>query len=222
MDHFFSDLFNLANITSSFKKGDKSSLDNYRGIFTLKTVRTILEKLIYNDNYESIDKEMSESNVGARKRRNFRDHLYIMNGVINDIHHGKGDLAHIQVMDIVKCFDKMWLKEVFNDLYEVNMNMNQNYLLYELNKKARFAVKTSSGITDRMEMEEIVIQGGAWGPLECSVQIDSLGKESLNNPDELYKYKGLVSKPPLAIIDDIAAITKCGIESTSLNTKIND
>ena len=56
------------------------------------------------------------------------------------------DINDIQVFDIVKCFDKMWLKEVLNDLYDVNMKNDQLSLLYELNKKSRVAVKTSSGI----------------------------------------------------------------------------
>ena len=185
------------------------------------TVRSILEKLIYKDNYEDIDKEMSESNVGARKRRNIRDHLFVMYSVMNDIKNGKGEEAHIHVYDIVKCFDKMWLKEVLNDLYDVNMKNDQLSLLYDLNKTSKVAIKTPCGITKRTEMNEIVTQGGVWGPLECSVQIDSLGKESLNEPDELYKYKGQVSIPPLAMIDDIAAISKCGIQSLIMNSKIN-
>ena len=68
---------------------------------------------------------------------------------------------------------------------------------------------------------EIVIQGGLWGPLECSVQIDTLGKESLTETEDLYKYKNLVNIPPLAMIDDIAAICKCGIQSIIMNAKIN-
>ena len=38
---------------------------------------------------------MSESNVGARKNRNVRDHLFVMYGVINDIKQGKGEEAHV-------------------------------------------------------------------------------------------------------------------------------
>ena len=138
------DFFQLANITSIYKKkGDSKSLDNYRGIFTLMTIRSILERLIYNDNYEGIDEEMSESNVGARQNRNIRDHLFVLYGVINDIQFGTGEDAHLHVYDIVKCFDKMWLKEVLNDLYDAKMNNDQLSLLYNLNKTTKVAVKTN-------------------------------------------------------------------------------
>ena len=70
-------------------------------------------------------------------------------------------------------------------------------------------------------MQEIVLQGGVWGPIECSVQIDTLGKETLNDTEELYKHKNMVKLPPLAMIDDIAAITKSGVQSIIMNAKIN-
>ena len=135
------DFLELANITSIYKqKGEKSNLDNYRGIFILMIVRSILEKMIYNDNYETIDRNMSESNVGARRGRNIRDHLFVMNGVINDIYNGKGEDAHISVYDIVKCFDKMWLNEVMNDLYDSNMKSDQLTLLHEMNKISKVSI----------------------------------------------------------------------------------
>ena len=65
------------------------------------------------------------------------------------------------------------------------------------------------------------MQGGVWGPLKCSVQIDDIGKECLKTGKYLYKYKDSVDIPPLAMIDDIAAVRKCGIESVQLNSFIN-
>ena len=46
----------IVDITSIYKKkGDMNDFDNYRGIFTLVTIRSIIEKMIYNDNYENIE-----------------------------------------------------------------------------------------------------------------------------------------------------------------------
>ena len=69
-------IFQSATITSIWKKkGDKSNLYNDRGIFNMSKIRSILDKLIYNDIYEIVDSSMSSSNIGARKNRNIRDHL---------------------------------------------------------------------------------------------------------------------------------------------------
>ena len=48
-------------------------------------IRTILDRLIYNDQYEVIDQALSDSNVGARKKRNVRDNIFILNAVTNSV-----------------------------------------------------------------------------------------------------------------------------------------
>ena len=74
----------LSNITTIYKnKGSRLDLNNDRGIFILTVMKKILDKLIYSDKYHDIDKNMSDSNVGARRKRNIKDHLFIIHGVIN-------------------------------------------------------------------------------------------------------------------------------------------
>ena len=70
-------------------------------------------------------------------------------------------------------------------------------------------------------MPEIVQQGGAWGPMECSVSIDKLGKICTERGEHLYWYKGLVTIVPLAMVDDLLAIANCGLKSLAVNTFIN-
>ena len=50
-------------------KGEKLDLDNERVIFIVCLFRGILMRLIYGDKYDLIHNNMSDSNVGARKRR---------------------------------------------------------------------------------------------------------------------------------------------------------
>ena len=67
------------NITSIYKqKGSKKDFDNYRGIFRVTVLRSILDKLIYNYEYQSIDENLTDSNVGARRGRNIRDNIFII------------------------------------------------------------------------------------------------------------------------------------------------
>ena len=51
------------------------------------------------------------------------------------------------------------------------------------------SVKTPLGLTERKEINEVICQGDPWGPIQCSVQIDGIGRESLNPDLEPYKYK---------------------------------
>ena len=74
----------VSNITSIYKnKGSRQLLDNDRGIFVQPVLRKILDKLVYLDNYDCIEASMSDSNIGARKGYNIRDHLFVLYAVIN-------------------------------------------------------------------------------------------------------------------------------------------
>ena len=112
-------------------------------------------KLIYNDKYRVIDGNMSDSNVGARKHKNFRNHIFVINGIINDVLTFKQKKAvDIQIMDYKQCFDSMWLKETMNDLYEAGVQDDQLAVLYEANKNVNVAVKTPNGLTDRVKIKK--------------------------------------------------------------------
>ena len=51
--------------------------------------------------------------------------------------------------------------------------------------------------------------------------MDGLGRECFERNIHLYDYKGCVKVLPLAMIDDVLAIAKCGINSFAMNTFIN-
>ena len=46
---------------------------------------SILDSLIYNNEYSTIDSERSDCNVGARKNRNIRDNIFVVNAIFNTI-----------------------------------------------------------------------------------------------------------------------------------------
>ena len=76
----------IADITTIYKgRGPKSELINDRGIFIVTILRTILMRLIYLDKYVQLDTSMSDSQVGARKGKNVRNHIWIVNGIISDV-----------------------------------------------------------------------------------------------------------------------------------------
>ena len=49
--------------------GSKFLLKNERGIFVLSAVRNILMRLLFNTKYEMIDTNISDSNIGGRKKK---------------------------------------------------------------------------------------------------------------------------------------------------------
>ena len=120
----------------------------------------------------------SDCNVGARKNCTIRDNLFVVNGVINSVVEKDAKPIDIELFDISKCFDSLWLGECLNDLYEDGLTNSNLNLLYEGNRECFLAVKTHNGHTKHIEINEIVIQGSVWGPLCCTARLDKTGSPS--------------------------------------------
>ena len=52
----------------------------------------------------------------------------------------------------------------------------------------------------------------------CSNSIDTIGKKCKARDEHCYLYKDAVKVLPLAFVDDLNGISRCGIESIALNT----
>ena len=93
---------NNATITTVPKKGSRLLLENERGIFRVPVIRTILMRLIYNEKYETIDGNMSENQMGARKNKGCRNNILIIK-VYNNFLIEKG--AHLFIFWVKDCPD---------------------------------------------------------------------------------------------------------------------
>ena len=179
----------LANITTIYKKKcSRQDMNNDRGIFVVCVLRMILDSLIYQEKYPLLDTGMSNSNIGARKNRNIRDHLFIVYGIINSVLNGEDDPVDIQIYDVEKCFDALWLEDFMLDLYETlppEARDDELSLLYKINQDNYVAVNTVVGQTERVNMKNIVMQGGKWGPLKCSNTMDIIGKKCVAPADNI-------------------------------------
>ena len=91
---------------------------------------------------------MSDSNIGAIKCTNTRNHIFILNGIINETLNNKKQAVDIVILDYKQFFGGMWLEDCLNTLYETEVQ-NPNFALkYDANCKNKVAVKTPSGIIE--------------------------------------------------------------------------
>ena len=134
---------------------------------------------------------------------------------------GSEESVDVQLFDIEKCFDALWLEECINDLYDSGLDNDKLPLLFMENSNAKIAVKTSSGLSKRKSIKNIVMQGTVWGSIFCTATMDKLGKLAYANEELLYKYKGEVDTPCLGMVDDILSIQKCSSKALESNAVIN-
>ena len=133
----------------------------------------------------------------------------------------KSKSIDVGVLDYRQCFDSMWLEETLNDMYEGGLIDDNLAVIYEANKKVKVAVKTPHGLTERVDINKIILQGDVFGPIQCSVSVDTYGKECLADEQYLYSYKGVVQVPPLAMVDDLVIVSECGNKAVMANSYIN-
>ena len=98
---------------------------------------------------------------------------------------------------------------------------NKFALMAKMNEECNIAVKTPAGITERFVLDEIEMQGTVAGPLKACVQVDTLGRDCYTYSEGLFLYKNCVNIPPMSMCDDVASISRCGIDSIKNNAIIN-
>ena len=78
-ENFIPDFVQLADVATIYKgNGEKCDLKNDRGIFLVTVFRSILMRLIYLEKYELLDHSMSDSQVGGRKGKSVRNHIWVL------------------------------------------------------------------------------------------------------------------------------------------------
>ena len=80
---------------------------------------------------------------------------------------------------------------VINELrwYYLLLSYVVDLTIFNANKKVDLAVKTPVGKTEKGSIENVIIQGDVFGPLLCSKQVDTFGKECVEEQKYTYTYK---------------------------------
>ena len=88
-EHFSPQEVLMSDITCIYKKKrSRMDMENDKGIFGLSIFKKMIDKLIYLEKYPLLDANMSDSNIGARKKRNIKNHLFIIHVIINSLVNG--------------------------------------------------------------------------------------------------------------------------------------
>ena len=223
-DHEIPDFMKLSNISNIWKnKGHKLNIDSYRGIFIVNIFKSLLMRLIYQDKSAIIDSNMSDFQIGGRKGKNVRDHIFVVNGVIQDtLSSVKVTPINLMVADFQQCFDGLSLPLACKDLYSSGCKDDKLALLYNINKRSYVAVKTPLGWPERFNIHENVLQGDVFGNILASNQIDKFGKQCLDDNKHIFMYRDAIPIAPLAMCDDLLVISECGYKTNLAAAYINN
>ena len=198
INHFWSeeiipeDLYRI-NIKSIYKgKGDTSNLENHRGIFLSSTILKLYEKMILIRATPKIEKGMSKYQAGGRKNYSTKDQVFIVRSIINK-HLYLSQPLYLEFIDLRKAFDKMVLKNVMHNLWQVGIRGRIWRNIYKINQKATIKIKSNTGITDEIVIGDILKQGSVIAANLAALHTDNVAKRFNNTGLGVYYGKELIS-----------------------------
>ena len=90
-------------------------------------------RMIYNDNYSKIDRNMSDNQMGGRRGKSCRNNIFMVNGIIHDVmKRANSKPIMLQLYDYSQMFDSIDLKQAISDIYEAGLKDDSLVLLYHL------------------------------------------------------------------------------------------
>lgn len=77
--------WNRGIISPIFKKGEKSEVQNYRGITLMDTAYKIYASILNEKLVEAVDRKLKETQFGFRAARGTMDAVYVLNYIVNKV-----------------------------------------------------------------------------------------------------------------------------------------
>ena len=171
--------WNEVKIKTIGKKGSILLMDNKRGLFITDILSKMYERVLKNRNEVKISEYMSDNQTGGVKNRATADNFVILSEIIRR-KKKLGKKCYLMFGDAVKCFDKLWLKDSLVELYKAGCDVQDIEMVYKMNDGTIIEVETPSGMTEKLNVGEVVKQGTVLGPTLCCVSTDQINNVGEN------------------------------------------
>ena len=125
-----------------------------------------------------IEENLTSLNIGARKGKSPRDHLFVLYSIITDTIYGKNkEEIDLVCYDVSQCYDALWVEHTLLDLQRNGVNSNLLNLVYECSKKASIKIKTPVGTSDSKDIRDQIMQGETVSSIFCTSTVDTISKD---------------------------------------------
>lgn len=187
-------------ITMIYKnKGSHLDLEKYRGIFLTVIVSKVFEGMLKGRMKPQLEK-VSLFQAGSRTGKGAPDNLFLLRSSIDHSKYMNRSI-YITTYDFRQAFDSLWLQDCVLVLRKLGVENYILKLIYEMNKKAVVQIKTPYGLTEPLDVTDIVKQGGILGSPMCSATTAEYCEQN----------KGIsignATIASLAFVDDIADVS---------------
>ena len=179
----YPDSWAMAMISPIHKKGDKSDVNNYRGISLLCTVSKIFTKIlnIKMTTWVDINCKLDESQAAYRKGYSTIDHIFSLYCIAQKFTCRKGGRFYCAFVDFSKAFDSIPHSKLWYTLIKEGVHGNFLKVLMSMYSKLKSCIKTPLGITEHFQCILGTRQGCMISPLLFIIYLMELNKMLLNS-----------------------------------------
>lgn len=180
-DGIYPDLFKIGQVTPIFKSGQKSNVENYRGVNVLPSLAKVFERVVYNQMKLIIPPKISTTQHGFVANRNIETNLMEMTTIAHEAFESKAQFD-VFYADISKAFDTVNPIKLIKKLATFRVsNTVLIWLLSYLNERRQY-VKVGQAKSNIFDVTSGVGQGTILGPLLFIVFFD----DSNNQPPGIH------------------------------------
>lgn len=121
-------------------------------------------------------KILKESQASFRAKRGIRDHIFILNALINNRLKRKKGKLYVAFIDFRVAFDKINRGLMVNKLSRTGIKGKMIRLIKGIYRKTTTRIKTEDELTEEMEITKGVKQGCPLSPILFNIAVDSIDK----------------------------------------------
>ena len=146
---------------------DHQTLNGYRPVSLLSCLSKILEKIVNAKlmNFMETNNQIIQEQCGFRKNRSTIDNLTRFSlDIYNTNKHNKQNILIACILDIEKCFDKIWINGLKYKISKLDIHLNLKAWLFNFLTGRSFKVKINKIYSETFEITAGVPQGAILSP----------------------------------------------------------
>lgn len=166
----------VATIIPIFKSGDENNPKNYRGISLLDAGYKILANLMARrlSNWVEKKKRLRESQAGFRPERGTREHIFVLNSLINQRLKVPGGRLYVAFIDFKAAFDTVDRTILMEKLWRAGIRGRMHSMIREIHRYTVCEVLSEEGVSARFQVRTGVRQGCPLSPILFNLMLDDI------------------------------------------------
>lgn len=159
----------LGYITPIFKKGDRKTCDNYRGICVTNPIMKLLGRIIKNRLEEEF--QQAEEQCGFTMGKSCIDHIFTLRQLLEK-QAAKARRLDMIFIDLEKAYDSVPRKLLWTALGMAGINKNTTAIIKEIYKNNKCQIKIGSSLSQVFQNSKGLLQGCCMSPTLFKIYID--------------------------------------------------